>query len=72
MYKTANVEGREDSSFPADGHQAVLNKTYKKSQRQPESGRTTTIRINEQGHDKTNKMSVRPAKTQISLGIRPV
>ena len=27
---------------------------------------------NEPGHDKTNKMSVRPAKTQISLGIRPV
>ena len=23
-------------------------------------------------HDKTNQMSVRPAKTQISLGIRPV
>ena len=23
-------------------------------------------------HDRTNKMSVRPAKTQISLGIRPV
>ena len=23
-------------------------------------------------HDKTNNMSVRPAKTQISLGIRPV
>ena len=23
-------------------------------------------------HDKTNKMSVHPAKTQISLGIRPV
>ena len=23
-------------------------------------------------HDKTNKMSVRQAKTQISLGIRPV
>ena len=23
-------------------------------------------------HDKTNKMSVRPAMTQISLGIRPV
>ena len=23
-------------------------------------------------HDKTNKTSVRPAKTQISLGIRPV
>ena len=26
----------------------------------------------EQPHDKTNKMIVRPAKTQISLGIRPV
>ena len=23
-------------------------------------------------HDKTNKMTMRPAKTQISLGIRPV
>ena len=23
-------------------------------------------------HDKTNKMTVRPAKTQVSLGIRPV
>ena len=28
--------------------------------------------INEPWHDKTNKMSMRPAKTQISLGIRPV
>ena len=28
--------------------------------------------INEPPHDKTNKMTVRPAKTQISLGIRPV
>ena len=27
---------------------------------------------NEPWHDKTNKMSVRPAKTQISLGIRPI
>ena len=27
---------------------------------------------NEPRHDKTNKMNVRPAKTQISLGIRPV
>ena len=26
----------------------------------------------ESPHDKTNKMSVRPAKTQTSLGIRPV
>ena len=28
--------------------------------------------INGPPHDKTNKMTVRPAKTQISLGIRPV
>ena len=27
---------------------------------------------NEPRHDKTNKLSVRPVKTQISLGIRPV
>ena len=30
------------------------------------------VYCNEPRHDKTNKMSVRPAKTQISLGIRPV
>ena len=29
-------------------------------------------KVNEPHRDKTNKMSVRPAKTQISLGIRPV
>ena len=29
-------------------------------------------RVNEPRHDKTNTMSVRPAKTQISLVIRPV
>ena len=28
--------------------------------------------IFEPPHDKTNKMSVRPAKSQISLGINPV
>ena len=27
---------------------------------------------NELSHDKTNKMTVHPPKTQISLGIRPV
>ena len=30
------------------------------------------LQIYEQRHDKTNKVTVRPAKTQISLGIRPV
>ena len=28
--------------------------------------------IYEPSHDKTKKMTVRPAKTQISLGLRPV
>ena len=32
-------------------------------------GKTKT---NEPRHDNTNKIYVRPAKTQISLGIRPV
>ena len=31
-----------------------------------------TVCLYEPWHDKTNKMSVRPAKTQISLGIHPV
>ena len=31
-----------------------------------------TNNLIESRHDKTNKLSVRPAKTQISLGIRPV
>ena len=30
------------------------------------------LRQNEPCHEKTNKVTVRPAKTQISLGIRPV
>ena len=28
--------------------------------------------LDEPRHDKTNKVTVRPAKTQINLGIRPV
>ena len=33
---------------------------------------TPPLCLYEPPHDKTNKMTVRPAKTQISLGIRPV
>ena len=33
---------------------------------------STDIATNEPPHDKTNKMTVRPAKTQISLGVCPV
>ena len=38
----------------------------------PEQGLFCLILLNEQPHDKTNKMTVCPAKTQISLGICPV
>ena len=42
----------------------------------PEAGRRNSKlrdeRWNEPRHDKTNEVTVRPAKTQISLGIRPV
>ena len=34
-------------------------------------GKSGFVRKYEPRHDKTNKMAVRPAKTQISLGIRP-
>ena len=75
-----------DDSFPIDGYHGILNKRCDQSLRQTESGRTVTITMNrkrspgmdrrkptnEPPHDKTNKMSVRPAKIQISLGIRPV
>ena len=37
-----------------------------------ETRRTELTERNEPPHDKTNEMSVPPAKTQISLGIRPV
>ena len=33
---------------------------------------TNIVILSEPRHDKTNKMTVRPAKTQISLGIHPV
>ena len=41
----------------------------KEKQKQQLFNETNT---NEPRHDKSNKMGVRPAKTQISLGIRPV
>ena len=34
--------------------------------------RAQDLNWSEPPHDKTNKMTVRPAKTRISLGIRPV
>ena len=40
------AESQEDTSVPADGHKAIINKANK-SQRQTESGRTMTININD-------------------------
>ena len=42
------MESQEVSSFPEDGHQAILNKMNKIIQRLTESGRTMTVtrRIN--------------------------
>ena len=34
--------------------------------------KTKPLKVCELPRDKTNKMTVRPAKTQISLGIRPI
>ena len=31
IYKTAQAESQEDSSFPADGHQAILNKANQRT-----------------------------------------
>ena len=46
------------ADYTEDGFFAVVSKVNPKT--------------NEPPHDKTNKMSVRPAKNQISLGISPV
>ena len=51
---------------------ASLNPVKKTTVIWSSSGMTNYYKKYEPQHDKTNKMSVRPAKTQISLGIRPV
>ena len=52
-----------------------LTKIWYKDKSSHMKGHATTTKTslwNEPRHDKTNKMNVHPAKTQISLGIRPV
>ena len=57
-YLVANPEDR----FSCDvAHFTVLNDVHNEA-----------LGTYEPRHDKTNKMSVRPAKTQISLSIRPI
>ena len=56
-----------ERSWPRHPDRYILRETPNRAWRQ--SPRTAS---NEPRHDKTNKVTVRPAKTQISLGIHPV
>ena len=51
-------------TFPFDGSKVKLS-------RQTSSNGNEEEIIEKPPHDKTNKVTVRPAKTQISLGIPP-
>ena len=53
-------------------HSQIVNSSEYVSDRYVFSSQFTRKISHESRHDKTNKMSVRPAKPQISLGIRPV
>ena len=54
--------------MPNSNKQMIRKKQTKKQQQQ----KTQTVTLNEPPRDKTNNVVVRPAKTQISLGNRPV
>ena len=67
-------QGTSESSFMHAICHCRFNLTRSAWWRQHHSCRVSVMPSmkNEPPHDKTNKVSVRPAKTQISLGIRPV
>ena len=48
----------------------IVDQTFRETENS--ASECASVLLNELRHDKTNKMSVHPAKTQISLGIRPV
>ena len=52
--------------YPPNNIFAIISETFR------HSGENGLQYKTEPRHDKTNKVTVRPAKTQISLGIRPV
>ena len=64
------VENPEDRFSRDEDH----NRPYKSENlgRQKQIATILKFEQYELQHDKTNKLSVHPAKTQISLGIRPV
>ena len=77
FYKKMTIKNHKPGLYPG-GWQAIL--TPSDMVPQASSGLTgenswrseiMTLQI-EPPHDKSNKMTVRPAKTRISLGIRPV
>ena len=53
-------------------HQYKSSVTKKKTKKKKKTHTQSDIQLYEPTHDKTNNVAVRPAKTQISLGIRPV
>ena len=57
---------RINTLFQKDRHTLA----YDKGWRVRTEFKAFQVRFNGQPHDKTNKMTVRPTKTQISLGIR--
>ena len=63
-----------DMALPSDFHTDFKDKV-RNSKTPPDIWELiyqTWLNTYEPRHDKTNKMSVHPAKTQISLGIRPI
>ena len=72
LFQTSNfLQKLSHSKAPTQGH-ANANPSKLKITTQKSSLWWWLCATNEPWHDKTNKKSVRPAKTQISLGIRPV
>ena len=66
---------REDSESQEDSDNMDNNPNVGKAEFRRSLSANAGMRnrkVNEPRHDKTNKVNVRPAETQISLGIHPV
>ena len=65
---------KNECRFPAEVRLVKCQHLINKYSRMLDKGMDNRLVIvtNEPRHDKTNKVAVRPAKTQISLGIRLV
>ena len=67
-------EAEKWKNVPAWKRKLMMEKEKEKQEKDNEEYQKVNSEspINELLHVKTNKMTVRPTKTQISLGIRPV